>query len=670
MTDLDPTTQSNYNQVYTEHVSFNWTVDFESQTISGNATHTLKIKEDEPKEVIFDTLDLEIKGASVAGQTTTYEVGEKHPVMGSALSIVLPAGLKAGSTTTVTISYKTHKDATALQWLAKEATSGKKHPFLFSQCQPIYARAVTPLQDTPSVKITYDAKVASTLPVVLSAIRVSPPSDGPTHDGKALGKDLVSYTFDQPVAIPSYLLAIAVGDLEYRAFPQFEDKQWKTGVWAEPDVIEKAYWEFSEDTAKFLAKEESIVSNYRFGVYEVLVLPPSFPYGGMENPCVTFLTPTLLTGDRALVDVVVHELTHSWFGNGITHAHASHFWLNEGWTTYMERLLQQFLHSPAHRGFQFAIGAKALKDSLKGYEKTPKYQRLLIDFEKGEDPDDAYSSIPYEKGANLILHLERTVGGLDVFLPYIRDYVETFSGKSITTWQWKDHLYQYFEKHGGPEKVKSLDSIDWDAWFYGEGVDLPVEMEYDLTLAKEAYDLASRWDVARNVSDTSRLSFKESDIEKFDTNQLISFLERLQTFSALPGNLVEHLGSLYGLSTTGNAELRFRFYENALADPSSPSAKTFAEEAAKWVVGEDATAVVKGRMKFCRPTFRAIAKVDNDLAVKTYTPNKGSFHPIAAKLIEKVGFVRSFGWRKAIDEPGNTGSWHRSVDVFVEPRIR
>ncbi|KAF6765906.1 peptidase family M1-domain-containing protein [Ephemerocybe angulata] len=631
MADLDPTTQTNYKQVSTENVAFEWLVDFDTKIISGSATHTLKIKEDEPKEVIFDTLDLDIQEATVAGNNATFELKPKHEVMGSALHISLPSGLKEGSTTTVTITYKTSKHSTALQWLAKEQTQGKRFPFLFSQCQPIYARSLAPLQDTPSNKITYDAKVTSVLPALLSAIRASPPADGPAHDGKEIGKDLVTYTYRQPVPIPSYLLAIAVGDLRYRPFPQFEDKQWKTGVWAEPEGIEQAYWEFSEDTARFLAEEEKVVSEYRFGVYDLLVLPPSFPYGGMENACLTFLTPTLVTGDRALVDVVVHELTHSWFGNGITHAHASHFWLNEGWTTYMERLLQEYLHSPAVRGFQYIIGEKALKDSLRGYEKTPKYQRLIIDFEYGEDPDVAYSSIPYEKGANLILHLERTVGGLDVFVPYIRDYVKTFSGKSITTWEWKDHLYTWFEKNGGAEKIKALDSVDWNAWFYGEGIDLPVKMEYDSTLAKEAYGLAGRWDAARSVEDVGRLHFSESDVEKMDTNQIIAFLERLSTYSALPSNLTTHLGTVYKLSSTPNAEIRFRFYEIALADPSSPAAQTFADEAAKWVVGNDDTGIIKGRMKFCRPTFRGIAKVNKTLAIDTFKPNKSAFHPIAGQ---------------------------------------
>ncbi|KAJ7178723.1 peptidase family M1-domain-containing protein [Mycena crocata] len=635
MADLDPTTQSNYSQIASTHIAFDWSLDFAAQILSGSATHSLNILVDGVPEVIFDTGDLKIIRVEVEGTVVQHNLKAKHEVMGSALHIPLPEGLKSGGIISVAVFYETTKDCQALQWLEKEQTQGKSFPYLFSQCQPIFARTVTPCQDSPSVKITYSAKVTSVLPVLLSAIRVSPPSEGPAHDGKIIGKDSVTYTYTQPVPIPSYLIAIASGNVRYKPFPQFEDKKWRTGIWAEPELIDAAYWEFSADTARFLAAEEKIVIDYKFGVYDLLVLPPSFPYGGMENACLSFLTPSLLTGDRTLVDVVVHELTHSFFGNGVTHAHATHFWLNEGWTTYIERLLQQVLHdSPAARGFSYIIGAKGLKDALNQYIKTPRFQRLVIDYEIGEDPDDAYSEIPYEKGSNLILHLERTLGGLDVFLPYVKEYVSTFIGKSITTEQWKTHLYEYYTKNGGPEKIKALDSIDWNAWFYGEGLKLPVEMQYDTTLAQAAYALADRWDASRSVSEVD-LDFKKSDLNGFSSTQIVAFLERLQTMPALPGGHIAHLGAVYGASTTPNAEIRLRFYSLALSPPTSETAKQFAPEATKWVVGGDGTGVIKGRMKFCRPIFRGVFEVDEGLAKDAWAKNKTKFHPIARKLIDK-----------------------------------
>ncbi|KAH9949467.1 hypothetical protein B0H21DRAFT_728077 [Amylocystis lapponica] len=586
--------RANYSEIATDHVEFDWSVDFASNIISGSATLTLTAK-----RATLDTNNLTIDKVLVGGHAVSYDLGPNI-----------------------------------------RQTQGKTFPYLFSQCQPIYARSLAPLQDTPAVKITYSAKVTSVLPVLLSAIRISPPSDGPAHDGKTIGKDAVAYTYTQPVPIPSYLIAIAAGNVRYHPCPSIAGKQWKSGVWAEPELIDAAYWEFSEAIGRFLSTAETILPPYRFGVYDVLVLPPSFPYGGMENACLTFLTPTLLVGDRTLVDVVVHELTHSWFGNGVTQAHSSHFWLNEGWTTYIERVLQQLLHSPEERWFSFLIGAKSLSDALKLYEDHPKYQRLLIDFEKGEDPDDAYSTIPYEKGANFLLHLERKLGGLDVFLQYAFDYVSTFMGKSITTEEWKAHLYGYFEKHGGAEKIKALDSVDWNAWLYGEGVTLPVEMEYDLTLAQQAYALAEKWDAARSVADISQLKFKETDLDGFNSNQKAVFLERLEAYPALPSAHIELMGTLYRFTDTTNPEVRLRYYEIALAGPSSSIAKALAPEAVKWVVGQDATGLVKGRMKFCRPIFRAVYKVDKPLAVTTFMASKDAFHPIARRLIEKdLGLV-------------------------------
>lgn len=633
--DQDLTTQANYEEIASEHVDLDWAVDFTQRIISGSATHTLVVRKQGVKHVIFDTIGLDVEKALVEGRPAEYSLGAAHPVMGSALQIPLPATLQEGAKIKVVVFYKTTKDCMALQWLEKEQTQGKTFPYLFSQCQPIYARSLAPLQDTPAVKITYGAKVSSVLPVLLSAIRVSPPSDGPAHDGKIIGKETVTYTYKQPVPIPSYLIAIAAGNVRYLPCPKVDGKQWSAGVWAEPETIEAAYWEFGQAINKFVVTAETILPPYRFGVYDVLVLPPSFPYGGMENACLTFLTPTLLVGDRSLVDVVIHELSHSWFGNGVTQANSSHFWLNEGWTTYMERLILQLVHTPEERGFSFVIGAKSMYDDLQRYVAQPKYQRLVIPFEKGEDPDDAYSKIPYEKGANLLLHLERTVGGLEVFLPYAYDYVSTFMGRSITTEQWKAHLYAYFEKHGGQKKITALNSIDWNAWLSGEGTELPVKMEYDLQLAEQAYELAAKWDASRSTADATKLPFASSDLDAFDSNQKVAFLERLQSYPALPGSHVTLLGNLYQLAETTNPEIRLRFYEVVFLDPTSSAATALAPAAVKWVVGKDSTGVVKGRMKFCRPVFRDVNKVDHALAVQVFTSAKDEFHPIARRLIEK-----------------------------------
>lgn len=259
---------------------------------------------------------------------------------------------------------------------------------------------------------------------------------------------------------------------------------------------------------------------------------------------------------------------------------------------------------------------------------------------------------------------ERTLGGIDAFLPYIKDYFTTFKGKSITTAQWKDHLYAYWTTHGGPEKVEALDSVDWGAWLHGEGIHLPVKMEYDESLAQAAYDLAQRWDNVRNRGG-NETDFQESDLESFNSNQispprvvyflkrdihhpalLVVFLEKLQSYPPLPPSLIHLLGSVYKLADTPNAEVRLRYYQVALTDTSTPAAKDFALTATRWVIGDDGSGIIKGRMKFCRPMFKAVAAIDKDLATSQWNKAKDQFHPVARKLIDKVNIFIFISYRE------------------------
>ncbi|GAB1528119.1 Leucyl aminopeptidase yscIV [Rhizoctonia solani] len=657
MTVLDPATQSNYIEVTTKHVHFDWTIDWKQRIIVGSATHDLVANQDGVKRVVFDTSYLEIHGAEVAGASVEYELKQRHPVMGNALEISLPSPLQKGDQIVLRISYSTTNQCTAVGWLDKEQTSGKQFDYLFSQCQPIHARSLAPLQDSSSVKITYSADVMSVLPVLMSALRLSPPTDGPAHQGKEVGVELVRYQYNQPIAIPSYLIAIASGNVIYKPFAPVPGRQWKTGVWTEPEQMDAAFWEFSEDTSRYVLQAEEILTPYEFGVYDLLLLPPSFPYGGMENACLTFVTPTLLTGDRSLVDVVAHEISHSWFGNNVSCADSGHFWLNEGWTTYTERLLKGMLHTPAERDFSYIIGEKALIDALEHYKDRPRFQRLVIDYAYGEDPDDAYSRVPYDKGSNFLLYLERLLGGLDVFLPYARDYINTFRGQSIRTDEWKAHLYAYFEKHGGEDKLKVLNSVDWQEWLHGEGTKLPVKIEYDTKLAERSYQLAAKWNDSRTI-DPGNLPFSAKDLHEFSSNQTVVFLERLQRYDPLPALHIKSLGEIYSLDTTMNSEIRLRWYELALS-AQEPAPLAWSTRAAEWVVGGgkgvDAGRGVKGRMKFCRPTFRAIYKVDPTLAKSSFEAHKAEFHPIARRMIAKrlILFVALFAYHTEVSKAAN-----------------
>ena len=296
------------------------------------------------------------------------------------------------------------------------------------------------------------------------------------------------------------------------------------------------------------------------------------------------------------------------------------------------------------RDFSYIIGRKSLQDSLDGYENagTRRYQRLVIPYDFGEDPDDGFSTVPYDKGeswisgwrvrslltftagSNLLLHLERTVGGLELFLPYVKDYVQTYAGRSISTDDWKKHLFAYFgQQPNGSELVSKLASVDFDAWLNGEGTKLPVDMKYDTTLADAAYNLAQRWDAARNGS---KHTFARQDLEDFTSNQVVVFLETLERYPALPADLLREMEQVYNFNTTGNAEIRLRWYNVALRGGGAD----FKQDAADWVI-------TVGRMKMCRPTFQKLYKCDQALARKTFEAHKTFYHPIARQMIAKVG---------------------------------
>ncbi len=239
---------------------------------------------------------------------------------------------------------------------------------------------------------------------------------------------------------------------------------------------------------------------------------------GMENSCLTFATPTAIAGDRSSVDLAAHEISHSWFGNGIGCASWSHFWLNEGWTTYLERLLMREVHGEGERQLSYIVGRRALKQDLALNKDNLRFQRLVVEYKENEDPDDGYNQVPYEKGSNFLLHLERTVGGLDHFIPYMKDYVKTFNGTSITTDQWRSHLFHYFGRQADSASyLKKLGKVDWDAWLHGDGPDLCVDLEYDDSLSKPAMDLAERWNASRSEKFPSEFSLK--DVEAFSTSQ-------------------------------------------------------------------------------------------------------------------------------------------------------
>ena len=349
----DPNTLSNYNNWKTKHTIADLAIDFRKQRLTGTVTLQLEsITANESEEIILDTSFLDVQDISVnSSKSKDWVVKDRFEPYGSPLCIKIPGGAAKGSVVAVDIALSTTEKCTALQWMTPSQTSNKKFPYMFSQCQAIHNRSIFPCQDTPDVKSTYDFRIRSPLPVVASGLSTGASSFVHGTNGES---GTLLYSFRQEIPMPSYLFALASGDIATASIGP------RSLVSTGPEELSDAKWELEADTERFIEVAEKIVLPYQWTQYNVLVLPPSFPYGGMENPIFTFATPTIISGDRENVDVIAHELSHSWSGNLVSNASWEHFWLNEGWTTYLERRLQAAVHGEPHRDFSSIIGWKAL----------------------------------------------------------------------------------------------------------------------------------------------------------------------------------------------------------------------------------------------------------------------------------------------------------------------
>ncbi len=588
----DPHSYAQPEIVRVTHADIDLALDFTKQRLDGNVTLKLDWVDDEGKSLVLDTRDLTItKVEAIAenGEATAleYELAKRDAELGSKLTIATPKRAN-----TVRITYATSPEASGLQWLTPAQTADHTQPFMFSQSQSIHARSWVPLQDSPAVRFTYDAHVTAPkdIRVVMSAINdAKHPRNG-------------DYRFEQPKPIPSYLLAIAAGDIAVRETGP------RSAVYAEPSVVEKAAREF-EDTEKMIVAAEKLYGPYRWGRYDILVLPPSFPFGGMENPNVTFATPTVLVGDKSLVSLVAHELAHSWSGNLVTSAAWRDIWLNEGFTTYVQGRITEALYGKPLADEEALLAARALQKSI---VKMSDNSQKLAPEPREAGADDALSDVAYDKGSWFLRTLEQRFGR-DVFDAYLKGYFDHFAFRSITTEQMLDYLKpNLIEKHPG-----KMSWAEVREWVYGSGI------PKDAPLPESPRFAAI--DERREAFLAGKLDASKLDAKDWNTQEWMYFLDRLPDKPAL--DKLRALDAAWHLTGTPNAEIGMRWYSHAIAGGDKSVWPAAAEHMTRI-----------GRNYLTIPLYKAFAQSIDGLAFakSVYAKAEAGYHPLTQRAVERV----------------------------------
>lgn len=578
------------------HVALDLAVDFTAKRIGGTATLDIQAKPD-AKEIILDDKGLEIEGvADGSGKPLTWKVGAADSDLGAPLAIAIGPGTRQ-----IVIRYKSAPEADALQWLTPQQTAGKKYPFLLSQGESILNRSWIPTQDSPGIRQSWEAKVRVDMPltVVMSAPKAAEPADSGNQR-------TFSFKMDHPVA--PYLIAIAAGDLA------FKDLGPRTGVWAEPVTLDRAAAELS-DTEKMVDAAEALYGPYQWGRYDMLVLPPSFPFGGMENPTLTFLTPTFIAGDKSLTSLIAHELAHSWSGNLATNATWSDFWLNEGMTSYAERRIIESVYGPKVGAQQVSLGLDAMNKAIAEHGgPTGPDTRLHIDL-KGRHPDDGLTDIAYEKGAAFLRTIEVAVGR-DRFDQWLKGWFERHKFQPVTSSMFLADIRGHLVKDDQALEAR----LELDRWVNDPGV---------------PDNLAPADPAAFASADAAVAAFKTGKAPDASTWNGWTTDERLRVLTRIdkqqPADRLAALDQAFSLSRSGNSEIRFAFLDLAVKnrfDPAVPALEEFL--------------TIQGRRKFVRPLITALAKDQQwgrPIAARIYAKTRGSYHPVTTRDLDKLGLL-------------------------------
>lgn len=576
------------------HLDLTLAVDFASKQLDGKATLHIDNKTG-TNQLHLDARDLTVDKVTLgsAETATNFKLGAEDSFMGQPLIIDITPETKV-----VNVYYKTSPSAVAVQWLSPEQTSGKKHPFLFTQSQAILARTWVPCQDSPGIRFTYNAtvKVDTALMAVMSAENGTERND----------EGVYHFTMKQP--IPAYLLALAVGDIEFRSLGP------TSGVYAEPAMLAKAAFEFA-DTEKMITAAEALYGDYRWEKYDIIVLPPSFPFGGMENPRLTFATPTILAGDRSLVALIAHELAHSWSGNLVTNATWNDFWLNEGFTCYFEHRIMEAIYGKEYAGMLEQLGYQDAMDDINDIGPSDKDTHLYLNLQ-GRDPDDGMTGVAYEKGRFFLQMLENTFGR-EKWDAFLRDYFDRFAFKSMTSSEFVAHLEKELIK--GDKAL--AEQINIDAWVYGPGMPdncpVPQSGEFDRVNAQINTWLEGTAASALNT-------------DNWTTHHWLHFLRNLP--KELSTAQMTDLDNQFHFTKSGNSEIHHAWLMLAIKNSYAP---------ANDALENFLTSI--GRLKFLRPLYQALAETaeGKEKALKIYKVARSGYHPVSYSTIDEL-----LGWQK------------------------
>ncbi len=589
----DPHSYANTSAFGTEHFELDLAVDFERRVLEGHVTLHLQRRDAKARTLVVDTRDLEIRAISAGPRggeltPTTFKLDARDPILGSALHIALPRAAD-----TVRIDYATQPQASGLQWLTPEQTTDKEYPFLFTQSQAIHARSWIPLQDTPQIRSTFAARIRTPAPllaVMAAEMALDPPRSG-------------DYRFVMPQPIPSYLIALAVGDLRFQSMSE------RTAIYAEPSVVARAAKEF-EDTEAMMLRSEAIYGPYRWGRYDLLILPSSFPYGGMENPRLTFATPTVIAGDKSLVSLVAHELAHSWSGNLVTNATWNDFWLNEGFTNHLTYRIMEEIFGADSGAQERALGANDLKDTLERLERDD--DKTLLPELAGRDPDNNVTDVPYERGALFLAYLEAKFGR-ETFDAFLRRWFDAHAFKSVTTPQFLDFLQrELLAKQPGVVSDAQI-----NAWLRS-----PTMPEDTVWPQSEAF---ARVDETRALFLSARIPAAALDVSGWSTRQWQYFLDGMP--DQLDAPQLAALDAAFDLSTGRNAAIASRWFCVVARNAYTPAYPAMEQHLSSI-----------GRMLLIVPVYRALVKTDDGraLAQRIFSASRAGLHPIAQDAIARV----------------------------------